>query len=143
VFSMGTNGVYLSGGGSGKGVMIDSSTPLCNTTSGTGSPRVGTDASSGGTGPTMRFFWSGTNIQFVRTDTNSVVKTFIIDHPVDPDRHLVHATTESPHNGVEYWGVAEIVGGRAEVELPGYFEALCSLDNRQVQVSVVLPDEDL
>lgn len=69
-------------------------------------------------------------------------KTFVIDHPSDSDRYLIHATTESPVNGVEYWGTAEIESGRAEVVLPAYFEGLCSADNRQVQVSLVLPDED-
>lgn len=139
LLSLGTNGIYLSGGGSGQGIQCDTNTPICNTTSGTGSARFGVDNG----GPTMRFYWSGSSYQFVRTDTNTVVKTFIIDHPVDPARHLIHATTESPHNGVEYWGEAVIQGGKAVVDLPSYFEALCSPDNRQVQVSTVLPDEDM
>lgn len=68
-------------------------------------------------------------------------KSFIIDHPTDPQRWLVHGCTESPNVGVEYWGEAVITGGAAVVDLPGYFEALTRPDGRQVQVSVVLPDE--
>ncbi|MEU8040862.1 hypothetical protein [Streptosporangium sp. NPDC049078] len=81
----------------------------------------------------FRCFWNGSDIQFVRNDTNFVVKTFIIDHPLDDTRHLVHATTESPHNGVEYWGAATLgEDGQAVVELPAYFEALTAVEGRAV-----------
>lgn len=68
-------------------------------------------------------------------------KTFVIDHPDDPARHLVHAATESPHNGVEYWGEVTLDDGHAVVELPSYFESATREDGRQVQVTVVLPEE--
>ncbi|WP_436759320.1 hypothetical protein [Streptosporangium sp. V21-05] len=84
----------------------------------------------------FRCYWSGSDIHFVRNDTNSIVKTFIIDHPQDAGRHLVHATTESPHNGVEYWGdVVLDEDGQAAVELPGYFEALTRGVGRAVLLS--------
>lgn len=88
----------------------------------------------------FRCFWNGSNIQFVREDTNTVVKTFVINHPADPDRYLVHATTESPHNGVEYWGTARLDGyGQAVVQLPDYFEALTAVEGR----AVLLTAEDI
>lgn len=66
----------------------------------------------------------------------SPYKTFIIDHPVDPDRYLVHAATESPHSGVEYWGETTLnEDGQAVVELPGYFEALTLKEGRYVSVN--------
>ncbi|MER7131308.1 fibronectin type III domain-containing protein [Streptosporangium saharense] len=81
----------------------------------------------------FRTYWDGSSLHFVRNSTNGVVKTFIIPHPQDADRYLVHATTESPHNGVEYWGVAMLdEGGCAAVELPGYFEALVAAEGRAV-----------
>ena len=81
----------------------------------------------------FRTFWNGSDIQFVRNDTNTVVKTFVIDHPAEPGRYLVHATTESPHNGVEYWGSAVLdERGEAVVELPPYFEALTAAEGRAV-----------
>ncbi|MGP3914296.1 hypothetical protein [Nonomuraea sp. 10N515B] len=84
----------------------------------------------------FRSFWNGSNIQFVRNDTNTVVKTFIIDHPSDPGRYLVHATTESPYNGVEYWGEVELdEDGIVDVELPAYFEDLTSPEGRAVFLS--------
>ncbi|GAA3145038.1 hypothetical protein GCM10010466_40160 [Planomonospora alba] len=91
-------------------------------------------AQSGPGDGSFRAFWNG-ELHFVRNDLNTIVKTFIIDHPQPQhaDRYLVHATTESPHNGVEYWG--EVVlgeDGTALVELPGYFEALTAAEGRAV-----------
>jgi hypothetical protein len=64
---------------------------------------------------------------------NGNPKTFIIDHPLDRDRWLVHATTESPHAGVEYWGEVTLgEGGHAVVDLPSYFEALTAVEGRIV-----------
>lgn len=69
------------------------------------------------------------------------VKTFVIDHPLDSARQLVHATTESPHAGVEYWGTATVEDGEAVVQLPGYFEALTREDGRSVQLTVLAEDD--
>lgn len=119
------------------GVAINTGHPIVGAVSNTSSPRLGTD----GNGPYIRLFWTGTNVQFVRTDTNAVVKTFVIDHPTDVDRYLVHATTESPHNGVEYWGVITVQDGVAEVVLPDYVEALCRVKGRAVLLTPVAPDD--
>lgn len=63
----------------------------------------------------------------------NTIKSFIIPHPLDEDRWLIHGCTESPHNGVEYWGTTVLDDlGVAEVELPGYFEALTAHDGRAV-----------
>jgi hypothetical protein len=69
------------------------------------------------------------------------VKNFVIDHPTDSGRWLVHACTESPEAAVEYSGVAVIQDWEAEVELPPYFEAATHEDGRQVFLTVMLPDE--
>lgn len=106
-----------------------------------------------GPGPngSFRHYWDGTNINIVRADLNTIVKTFIIDHPDETNHYLIHATTESPHNGVEYWGQADLDDvGRATIQLPGYFEGLTSEDNRavfltplyrSVSLSATLPHE--
>lgn len=86
----------------------------------------------------VRLWWDGAAINIVRNDTNSVMKTFIIDHPTKPDNYLIHATTESPHNGVEYWGTATLDEfGRADVRLPDYFEALVSPEGRSVLLTPI------
>jgi hypothetical protein len=59
-------------------------------------------------------------------------KTFIIDHPSDPRRYLVHATLEGPEGAVFYRGSARLDHGRAEVALPSYFESLTHTDDRTV-----------
>ena len=49
---------------------------------------------------------------------NGASKNFLIDHPLDPfNRDLIFASTESPHYGVEAWGVARLEGGRATVDI--------------------------
>jgi len=47
-------------------------------------------------------------------------KTFIIDHPTDPTRHLVHACIEGPEVGVYYRGSATIQQGSVVIQLPSY-----------------------
>lgn len=64
-------------------------------------------------------------------------KPFIIDHPTDPDRWLIHACAEGPTADLLYRGYAEIVDGCATVELPSYFEAAARGEGRQVQVTPV------
>ncbi len=71
--------------------------------------------------------------------TVSGTKSFIQDHPTAPGWQLQHAATESPGNGVEYWGAADLDDtGQATVTLPGWFEALTGHypDQRAVQVTV-------
>ncbi|HEX4555646.1 MAG TPA: hypothetical protein VH249_16765 [Xanthobacteraceae bacterium] len=59
-------------------------------------------------------------------------KTFVIDHPEDPRRYLVHATLEGPEGAVFYRGSARLDHGRAEVALPSYFESLTLTSDRTV-----------
>ena len=73
----------------------------------------------------------------------SGAKTFNIPHPLGGERRLVHACLEGPENGVYYRGEAELVDGRAIVELPAYFEALTQADGRTVQLTQVDDGGDL
>lgn len=75
----------------------------------------------------------------VQIVSQGAVKAFVIDHPTDPDRWLVHGCTESPHAGVEYWGTATIHAGRAVVELPTYFEAATRREGRAVLLTPLDP----
>jgi hypothetical protein len=58
--------------------------------------------------------------------TNSGLKTFKIDHPVDPEnKFLVHSSVESPDMMNVYNGEVVLdAKGEATVELPSYFEVL-------------------
>lgn len=87
----------------------------------------------------VSFEWNGT-LQFFVEDSH--VKTFVIDHPVDPEKYLVHATLEGPESAVYYRGSARLVNGVAEVELPPYFEAEARPEERTVLVTPVFEDMD-
>jgi hypothetical protein len=66
-------------------------------------------------------------------------KAFIMDHPVHPDTmELMHAATESPVNGVEYWGSVTLDStGKATAKLPTYFEALTKATGRNIQLTPI------
>jgi hypothetical protein len=52
-------------------------------------------------------------------------KTFIIDHPINANKHLVHVCLEGPEAGVYYRGKGEIKNEKwAEIELPKYVDML-------------------
>jgi hypothetical protein len=54
-------------------------------------------------------------------------KAFIIDHPVDKERYLVHVCLEGPEAGVYYRGKGEITNGVSQtVFLPDYVDALAT-----------------
>jgi hypothetical protein len=54
-------------------------------------------------------------------------KTFIIDHPDDPRKYLVHSCLEGPETGVFYRGTGQIVDGRScVVSLPPYVDSLAT-----------------
>ena len=62
-------------------------------------------------------------------------KSFIIDHPDDKDKYLVHYMLEGPDAEVYYRGKVNLVKGRAEIALPDYFEALTLKEKRNVQLT--------
>jgi hypothetical protein len=64
-------------------------------------------------------------------------KTFVIDHPTDAARHLVHACLEGPEAGVYYRGQAIIPGTHehVEVQLPDYVKHIAY--DLQVQATPV------
>jgi hypothetical protein len=53
-------------------------------------------------------------------------KTFVIDHPKDPTRYLVHGCLEGPEAGIYYRGEATIPEDDETVivSLPGYVDAI-------------------
>lgn len=87
---------------------------------------VGTDFEH----PACRFYSNGT-------------KHFVIDHPLDPEnRSLNHVCIEGPEAAVYYRGSGRLDGGRAEVELPTYFEALTRIDDRTVMLTAVSEENE-
>jgi hypothetical protein len=81
----------------------------------------------------------GTNQRFI-FQNNGVfaatgAKAFVIDHPLDPQRELVHAAIEGPEAAVYYRGEAKLEGGSCTIRLPAYFEALTRPAGRTVQIT--------
>lgn len=68
------------------------------------------------------------------------VKTFVIPHPTDNERYLIHACAEGPENVVFYRGQAALENGAVVIELPAYFEALCAEEGRSVQLTPIADD---
>ena len=92
----------------------------------------------------LSFDWDGGTLHFyvdvskvVSLGSSPTVKTFVINHPVDPSKHLVHGTLEGPEGAVYYRGTATLQKGRAVVQLPDYFEALTREAGRTIQLTNV------
>lgn len=62
-----------------------------------------------------------TSTKEVTYDTYANVKTFVIDHPIDEKKYLVHACIEAPEALVMYRGVGFITNvGFCKITLPSY-----------------------
>ena len=74
--------------------------------------------------PSINGVWydSTTNIMYY-----AAAKSFVIDHPLNNDKHLVHACLEGPEAGVYYRGVGEILDNQSTtINLPYYVEVLAT-----------------
>lgn len=91
-------------------------------------------------GEDVRFVFGGSGLQF-NGRSGALLKTFVIPHPSDAERLLIHATTESPQAGAHYWGTAVVVDGLATVDLPSYFEDLNGLEGRAVSLTVLAEND--
>lgn len=61
-----------------------------------------------------------------------VFKTFIVDHPLDNDKYIVHATLEGPEGAVYYRGTSQLCNGKVTISLPDYFEAFTRKEDRTI-----------
>jgi hypothetical protein len=59
--------------------------------------------------------------------THSSAKSFVIDHPTNDNKYLVHVCLEGPESGVYYRGEGEIVNNlHTTIHLPAYVERLAT-----------------
>jgi hypothetical protein len=74
--------------------------------------------------------------------TYSSPKSFIIDHPLDKEKYLVHACLEGPEAGVYYRGTGEILPQQkfTTIYLPHYVQTFSK--NFTIQVTRIVEDED-
>ncbi|MFC1752500.1 hypothetical protein ACFL96_03800, partial [Thermoproteota archaeon] len=64
-------------------------------------------------------------------------KAFRINHPLDPEKDLVHGCLEGSEYAVYYRGEAQLENGIATIELPDYFEALTRPEKRTLQLTCI------
>jgi hypothetical protein len=89
-----------------------------------------------GTGMNVLCWTGSTGEIFVNSS-----KTFVIDHPLDESKYLVHACLEGPEAGVYYRGIDEITEcQKVKLSLPAYVAALAT--EFTVQVTALAEDED-
>ena len=63
-------------------------------------------------------------------------KTFVIDHPIDKSKYLVHGCLEGPEAGVYYRGKNEITDDiSVTIYLPDYVEKICT--NMTIQITPI------
>jgi hypothetical protein len=76
--------------------------------------------------PSVMLYNQGTGEVGYSSVTSATNKTFVIPHPLDAKRYLVHACLEGPEAGVYYRGRGSICEGEESVEvfLPSYVGAL-------------------
>jgi len=66
----------------------------------------------------------------------ATAKSFIIEHPLDTNKLLVHACLEGPEAGVYYRGIGEITNNiSTAIKLPDYVEKLAS--NFTIQITPI------
>ena len=72
--------------------------------------------------------WKGNEILKSSAATSAANKTFVIDHPQDEEKYLVHVCLEGPEAGVYYRGEDYIDKEKnyTEITLPKYVDALAT-----------------
>jgi len=88
----------------------------------TGPAAIGTLGNTGPLGPTGP---TGRSCKGPTGPTGQAGKSFIVDHPIDVNKYLVHVCLEGPEAGVYYRGKGEILNRECvEIELPPYLDKL-------------------
>ncbi|RAP33493.1 hypothetical protein DID77_02915, partial [Candidatus Marinamargulisbacteria bacterium SCGC AG-439-L15] len=64
-------------------------------------------------------------------------KTFIIEHPINSEKNLVHATLEGPEAAVYYRGTSQLKKGKAIVKLPDYFKELVDANSISIKLTCI------
>ena len=80
------------------------------------------------------------NNQYNRYDgipENSEFKTFVIPHPLNKEKYLVHSALEGPSVDVFYKGSAKLENGTSIVSLPDYVESLIEEGTLTIQVTPI------
>uniref|UniRef100_A0A6C0H5A0 Uncharacterized protein n=1 Tax=viral metagenome TaxID=1070528 RepID=A0A6C0H5A0_9ZZZZ len=67
-------------------------------------------------------------------------KSFIIEHPLDNEKYLVHGCIESNKVDVYYRGIGKTdKNGEIKIRLPKYFKELCKISESTVLITGIYP----
>ncbi|MCW3124759.1 MAG: collagen triple helix repeat protein [Bacteroidetes bacterium] len=116
-------------GASGPNGGIDGADGITGATGATGATGPGV----GATGPSGADGYNGATGPTGPTGA----KTFIIVHPDDNNKYLIHSTLEGPEVGVYYRGTGKMENGKCTVKLPSYFHSLTQTDGVTVQLTPI------
>jgi hypothetical protein len=67
-------------------------------------------------------------------------KTFVIDHPIDSSKYLVHACLEGPEEGVYYRGKGEVIDDVVTIKLPVYVKHIAT--DLTVHITPIYPNSN-
>jgi hypothetical protein len=124
--TQGANAIHLNASGLGatvpqasQSIALNASTSVLNTVTQQGFYVNPIRTSSNPTANTLLAYDSTTR------EVYNCAKTFVIDHPNDQNKYLVHACLEGPEAGVYYRGKSEIINGEyTTIHLPDYLPNL-------------------
>ena len=71
----------------------------------------------------------------IRMDASGGVKNFVSRYPGQADKRIVYTCLEGPEAAIYCRGTADLVSGKARVDLPDHFAALCAEQGLTVQVT--------
>lgn len=99
----------------------------------TGPQAIGQMGNTGPTGASV----TGPTGRSCKGDTGPTgPKSFIINHPIQEDKYLVHACLEGPEAGVYYRGIGEILDNQSTtIELPYYVDKFST--NFTIQITPI------
>jgi hypothetical protein len=126
VNSAGAGGLYLNDS-SGRNLMILSS------------------QSGGKDGMISLYNAAGSVIVQLRASDGAIigkVKSFKVDHPLNPNLEIYYASIEGPEAAAYMRGTAKLVNGEAIVRLPEHFSLVVSDENLTVQVTPLSADSE-
>jgi hypothetical protein len=107
-------------------------TIFCGTGPASSSVTTGTLVVAGGAGVAGAIYCGGLNVNGV-----NITKSFVIDHPKEEDKYLIHACIEGPTSDVFYRGKSQLKNGTVDINLPEYFENLTEEENRTISLTTI------
>ena len=135
--AMSSSGQYISTAGRPSKIYLSNNSFITRAVVNVGSYNSG----SGVTGCAGSLYYNTTiggasGLQISSGSTWQNVKSFVIDHPKETSKYLVHGCMEGPEAGIYYRGIGEITNNEStQIELPDYVENIAT--NMTIQITAI------